>query len=60
MPGRPISGSEVVRVRAASANAHGVRFFTDRSPESPVGGPGISSNGLLHEVAVEAAGFREL
>jgi histidinol-phosphatase len=30
--------------------------FTDRSADSPVGGPGISSNGLLHELALEAAG----
>jgi histidinol-phosphatase len=32
--------------------------FTDRSGASPVGGPGISSNGLLHRVALEAAGIR--
>jgi histidinol-phosphatase len=30
--------------------------FTDRSADSPVGGPGISSNGLLHELALAAAG----
>jgi histidinol-phosphatase len=33
--------------------------FTDRSADSPVGGAGISSNGLLHELALEAAGVRE-
>jgi histidinol-phosphatase len=31
--------------------------FTDRSEASPQGGPGISSNGLLHAVALEAAGL---
>lgn len=31
--------------------------FTDRSADSPVGGAGISSNGLLHEVVLEAAGL---
>ncbi|MGO8687287.1 MAG: inositol monophosphatase family protein [Candidatus Dormibacteria bacterium] len=30
--------------------------FTDRSGDSPVGGAGVSSNGLLHELALEAAG----
>ena len=30
--------------------------FTDRSADSPIGGPGISSNGRLHEAALEAAG----
>ena len=32
--------------------------FTDRSADSPVGGAGVSSNGLLHDVALEAAGVR--
>ena len=32
--------------------------FTDRSADSPVGGAGISSNGRLHDVALEAAGLR--
>jgi histidinol-phosphatase len=32
--------------------------FTDRSADSPVGGAGVSSNGLLHELALEAAGVR--
>jgi len=32
--------------------------FTDRSADSPVGGAGISSNGLLHTLALEAAGVR--
>jgi histidinol-phosphatase len=31
--------------------------FTDRSADSPVGGAGISSNGLLHDVALDAAGI---
>ncbi len=31
--------------------------FTDRSADSLVGGAGISSNGLLHELALEAAGL---
>ena len=31
--------------------------FTDRSDDSPVGGAGISSNGLLHQLALEAAGI---
>lgn len=31
--------------------------FTDRSADSPVGGPGISSNGILHALALEAAGI---
>jgi histidinol-phosphatase len=30
--------------------------FTDRSADSPIGGPGVSSNGLLHDLALEAAG----
>jgi histidinol-phosphatase len=33
--------------------------FTDRSDASPDGGPGVSSNTLLHAVALEAAGLRE-
>lgn len=33
--------------------------FTDRSADSPVGGAGISSNGLLHPAALEAAGVAE-
>ena len=32
--------------------------FTDRSADSPVGGAGVSSNGRLHEVALEAAGLQ--
>ena len=32
--------------------------FTDRSADSPVGGAGVSSNGLLHDLALEAAGVR--
>ena len=32
--------------------------FTDRSANSPVGGAGVSSNGRLHEVALEAAGLQ--
>ena len=31
--------------------------ITDRSGDSPVGGAGVSSNGLLHQVALEAAGI---
>jgi histidinol-phosphatase len=31
--------------------------FTDRSADSPVGGAGVSSNGRLHELALEAAGL---
>jgi histidinol-phosphatase len=31
--------------------------FTDRSADSPIGGPGVSSNGLLHTLALEAAGI---
>jgi histidinol-phosphatase len=31
--------------------------FTDRSGDSALGGPGISSNSRLHEVALEAAGL---
>jgi histidinol-phosphatase len=31
--------------------------FTDRSGDSPVGGAGVSSNGLLHQVGLEAAGI---
>jgi histidinol-phosphatase len=33
--------------------------FTDLSDASPVGGPGVSSNGLLHAAALEAAGIAE-
>ncbi len=32
--------------------------FTDRSADLPVGGAGVSSNGRLHEVALEAAGLQ--
>ena len=31
--------------------------FTDRSADTSVGGPGVSSNGLLHALALEAAGI---
>lgn len=32
--------------------------FTDRSGDDPVlGGTGISSNGLLHDLVLEAAGY---